>query len=309
MKRYILRKFILLIPLLAGITLITFAMLKLIPGDPVYSMIGERARPEAIEKIRKEIGGEQSFIQQYAGYISLLMRGELGKSLYTNRNISEDIMNKFPKTLLLAAAAMAIAIPAGLFLGALAATSRGGPVDRCVSVISAIGLSMPVFWTGLLLIILFSLKLRISPPSGTGLRYIALPALTLSFPAIAVFARITRTAVIDALSAPHIRTARAKGMSEIRIFVLHVLKNALIPILTVIGLEFGSYLNGAVLTETIFGWDGIGRFAMEGIVRRDYPVVLASIIFGSLVFVSVNIAVDIIHHKIDPRVSENGSPG
>ena len=303
MKDYLIKKMLLLVPLLFGITLLTFSLAKALPGDPVLSMVGERAQPEVIEKIRKEIGADKNIVEQYYGYLALLLRGEFGRSYYTNREVLHDIFLKFPNTLKLALAAMLIAVPLGTGLGFLSAYRKDTVTDRVISALSVTGLSVPVFWSGLLLMLFFSLELRMFPPSGTGdLRFLVLPALTLSLPALGTLARITRTTVLEVLDMPFIKTARAMGIREVRIQAGHVLKNALIPIVTVIGLDFGSYLNGAVLTETIFGWDGIGRFTMEGIIKRDYPVIMGCVIIGTFVFVAINMVVDMLYHSLDPRV-------
>jgi peptide/nickel transport system permease protein len=306
MKTYILKKLLLLIPLLLGITLLTFILTKALPGDPALSLVGERAHPEVIENIRKELGTDKNVLVQYYGYIKLLFKGEFGRSYYTNRKVFDDLLLKFPNTFKLALGAMVIAVPAGLFLGFLAAVRRDTLTDRLISSISAAGLSVPVFWSGLLMMLFFSLRLKLLPPSGTGdIRFLILPCITLSLPALAVISRVTRTSVIDVLGAPFVATARAKGMSEMKINVVHILRNALIPIITVIGLDFGSYLNGAVLTETIFGWDGIGRFTMEGIIKRDYPVIMGCVLTGTFLFVFINLLVDILYHYVDPRVRFN----
>jgi ABC-type dipeptide/oligopeptide/nickel transport system permease component len=297
-----------MIPLLLGITFITFSLTKALPGDPVFSMVGERSGPAIIEKIRKEIGADKSIIRQYIGYISLLSQGELGRSYYTNRKVVDDLGFKFPNTLLLACAAMLIAVPIGLLIGFIAALQRGRAADKIITMLSVSGISIPVFWSGLLLMLLFSLKLKILPPSGTGgLQYLVLPAITLSLPALATLIRVTRITVLDVMDMQFIRTARAKGIAESAINAIHIMKNALIPLVTVIGLEFGSYLNGAVLTETIFGWDGIGRYAMEGIIKRDYPVIMGCLLVGTIVFVLMNLIVDIIYHYADPRVRVHGT--
>jgi peptide/nickel transport system permease protein len=302
-KRYIIRKIILLIPLLFGITLLTFLLLKAIPGDPVLSLVGERAQPEVIENIRKELGINKGVISQYLGYIKLLLKGELGRSYYTQREVFDDLLIKLPNTLKLALCAMVIALPVGLLFGFISAYKKDSLIDRFVSLLSVTGLSLPVFWSGLLIMLFFSLKMKLFPPSGTGdLRFLVLPALTLSLPALATISRVTRTTVIEILTSPFIATAQAKGVKAIRITCIHVLKNALIPIITVVGLDFGSYLNGAVLTETIFGWDGIGRFTMEGIIKRDYPVIMGCVILGTVIFVFINAIVDIMYHYVDPRV-------
>ena len=308
MKRYVLKKIILLFPLLFGITLITFTLTNALPGDPVYSMVGERASPETIEKIRKEIGADKGVVRQYAGYVSLLLTGEMGRSYYTNREVLAEILTKLPNTIKLAAAAMCIAVPFGILFGLTSALKKNTSADRMITFFSIAGLSVPVFWSGLVLMLLFSLKLKLLPPSGTGdIRYLLLPALTLSLPALASIVRITRVSVLEVMDMQFVRTALAKGIKESRINMVHILKNAMVPVVTVIGLEFGSYLNGAVLTETIFGWDGIGRFTMEGIMKRDYPVIMGCIIVGTLIFVLINLLVDVIYYYLDPRVRVDGT--
>lgn len=308
MKGYVLKKIILLFPLLFGITLITFTLTKALPGDPVYSMVGERASPQTLEKIRKEIGADKGVVQQYFGYVSLLLTGEMGRSYYTNRKVLAEITAKLPNTLKLAAGAMCLAVPLGILLGLISALKKNTAADRMITFFSVAGVSVPVFWSGLVLMLLFSLKLRLLPPSGTGdLRYLLLPALTLSLPALASIVRVTRVSVLEVMDMQFVRTARAKGIKESRVNGVHILKNAMVPVVTVIGLEFGSYLNGAVLTETIFGWDGIGRFTMEGIMKRDYPVIMGCIIVGTLIFVLINLLVDVMYYYLDPRVRVDGT--
>ena len=303
MKIFLIKRLLLLIPLLFGISLFTFIFTKALPGDPVLSMVGERAQPEVIENIRKEIGADKPVLSQYMGYVKLLTKGEFGRSYYTNRKVFDDLLMKFPNTLKLAFGAMIIAVPVGLLFGLISALKKDTFTDRLISSISVTGLSVPVFWSGLLIMLLFSLRLKLLPPSGTGdIRFLILPAITLSLPSLAMLARVARATIIEILHMPFIATARAKGIREIKIDLVHLLKNALIPIVTVIGLDFGSYLNGAVLTETIFGWDGIGRFTMEGIMKRDYPVIMGCVLFGTIIFVIVNLIVDITYHYLDPRI-------
>jgi len=308
LKIYVFKKIALLFPMLFGITLITFTLTNALPGDPVYSMVGERANPQAIEKIRKEIGADKGVVRQYIGYVSLLLTGEMGRSYYTNRKVLDEIIAKLPNTLRLAACSMCIAVPFGILLGLLSAIRKNRISDRLITAFSITGLSVPVFWSGLMLMLLFSLKFKLLPPSGTGnLRYLLLPALTLSLPALASIVRVTRVSVLEVMDLPFVRTARAKGIKENKVNMVHILKNALIPVATVIGLEFGSYLNGAVLTETIFGWDGIGRFTMEGIMKRDYPVIMGCIIAGTMIFVIINLLVDVVYYYLDPRVRVDGT--
>lgn len=293
-----------------GITILTFSLTKALPGDPALSLVGERAKPEVIESIRRELKTDRNVFIQYTGYLTLLLKGEFGRSYYTNRDVMRDLIAKFPNTLLLASGAMLIAVPGGILLGFICALKRGSTIDRGISSVSIIGLSLPVFWSGLLIMLLFSLKLKMLPPSGMGdVRFLVMPAITLSLPALATLTRVSRTTLIDLFGMPYVRTARAKGISEYRVKLIHVFKNALIPLVTVVGLDFGSYLNGAVLTETIFGWDGIGRFAMEGIIKRDYPVIMGCIVIGTVVYVLINLFVDILYHYLDPRVRLYGKDG
>lgn len=306
-KAYILKRVVLLVPLLLGITLFAFFLLKSLPGDIVLSLVGERASQETIESIRKELGADKGFLQQYAGYLSLLARGDFGRSYYTNRDVLQDIIAKFPNTLRLAGAAMLLAVPGGVAAGFLSAYRRGRAAEKAVAVLSLGGLSVPLFWSALMIMLLFSLTLKLFPPSGTGgVGFLVLPALALSLPAASTLARVTRTTVMEVLRMPYVTTARAKGVRRLRIGGIHVLKNALIPIVTIIGLDFGSYLNGAVVTETIFGWDGIGRFTMEGILKRDYPVIMGCVLVGTVVFVLINLATDLLYHLLDPRVRLHG---
>ena len=300
---YLIKKLIITVFLLLGSVFITFALTKTLPGDPALSMVGQRASPQVIAAIRKQMGADRPFLVQYLDYVKLLSKGEMGRSYSTRKEVLGEIEQKFPNTMKLALAAMLLAAPFGLFFGFWAALKRGTPADTFLSSASIIGISVPVFFSGLLLMLLVSLRLRLVPPSGTGgIRFLVLPALTLSLPSAATLARVARTMVMETMDMPFVKTARAKGISLWRVNAVHILRNALIPIVTVMGLDFGSYLNGAVLTETIFGWDGIGRYAVEGIIRRDYPVVLGSILVGTCVFIVVNMFVDIAYHVLDPRV-------
>ena len=309
MISYLIRRLLFLIPTLLGITFITFLIVKSIPGDPVLGMVGERADPETIERIKKELGTERPFISQYAGYLGLLLKGEMGRSYYTNQKVGEAILEKFPNTLKLALGAIIISSITGILLGIFTAIKRGTVLDRLGSFLAIGGISLPVFWIGLILMLVFGLYLKLLPPSGMGegnLIYLVLPASTLAIPSGAYIARITRSMMLDVLSQPYIATARAKGLRGFSIIFRHALKNALIPIVTIIGLDFGSYLNGAVLTETIFGWDGLGRYAMDGIIKRDYPVIMGAVLVGTIVFVIINLIVDMSYTYLDPRVRVKG---
>jgi ABC-type dipeptide/oligopeptide/nickel transport system permease component len=305
MGPFIIKRIMLFIPTLLGITLITFLLLQALPGDPVQSMVGERANPETLARIRAGLGADRPLPLQYLGYLRLIVQGELGRSLYTNRGVADDLLEKFPNTLRLAFAAIAFASLGGIALGTLSAVNRGRLPDRISSIISIGGISLPVFWLGLALMLIFALHLRWLPPSGMGggdAAYLILPAVTLGTYSLASIARVSRSSLIESLSQPYVATARAKGLAERTVILKHALRNALIPVVTVIGLDLGSYLNGAVLTETIFGWDGLGRYALDGILKRDYPVIMGVVLFGAVVFVAMNLLVDISYHLIDPRV-------
>jgi ABC-type dipeptide/oligopeptide/nickel transport system permease component len=233
-----------------------------------------------------------------------VLRGDLGHSYVTNRPITQDIRERFPKTLQLAGAAMLLATVVGVTLGVLSARNPGGLADRFALGLAYVGVSFPVFWVGLLLILLFAVTLRWLPPSGYGsLRFLILPALTLGMRSIAFLARMTRSAMLEAMNADFVRTARAKGLGEWRVTLKHALRNALIPVITVLGLDFGSYLTGSILTETIFSWPGIGRYVVNAISRRDLPAIQGTVLFLSTVFVLVNLITDLAYAKADPRVS------
>jgi len=302
---YILKRVFLFIPTLLGITLITFMLMQSLPGDPVLAMVGERSTPETIARIRAELGQNRPLPLQYLGYLKLLSQFELGRSIHTNRKISDDLLQKFPNTLKLALAALLFASIVGISMGVFAAVNRGTAWDRLITLLSVGGISIPVFWLGLALMLLFALHLQWLPPSGMGNGsplYIILPAMTLGTFSLSYIARVTRSSMLESLSQPFIAAARAKGLSEAEVVLKHALKNSLIPIVTLIGLDLGSYLNGAVLTETIFGWDGLGRYALTGILGRDYPVIMGVVLFGAVIFVTINLLVDISYHFLDPRV-------
>jgi ABC-type dipeptide/oligopeptide/nickel transport system permease component len=276
-----------------------------LPGDPVTGMAGERANPETLARIRAELGQNRPLPLQYLGYLKLLITGELGRSYYTNRKVADDLVQKFPNTVKLAFVAMLFASVLGIGMGVFAAVKRGTNWDRLVTLLSVGGISIPVFWLGLALMLIFAFYLQWFPPSGMGngdLAHIVLPALTLGTFSLSYIARVTRSSMLESLSQPYIAAARAKGLSEAEVVLKHALKNSLIPVVTLIGLDLGSYLNGAVLTETVFGWDGLGRYALDGIMKRDYPVIMGVVLFGAVVFVTMNLLVDISYHFLDPRV-------
>jgi len=304
MTTFILRRLLLSIPTLFGVLVVAFLLLYVAPGDPVESMVGERADSATIVRLRAQLHLDDPLPKRFGHYVAGAVTGDLGNSYVTNRPITQDIRERFPKTLQLAGAAMLMATIIGITLGVLSARRPGGLVDRFARGRAVIGISLPGYWVGLLLILLFAVTLRWLPPSGYGsLRFLALPALTLGMRSIAFLARMTRSAMLEALNADFVRTAHAKGLSELAVTVKHALRNALIPIITVLGLDFGAYLTGSILTETIFSWPGIGRYVVNAISRRDLPAIQGAVLFLSTVFVIVNLITDLAYAKADPRVS------
>jgi ABC-type dipeptide/oligopeptide/nickel transport system permease component len=304
MTRFIVRRLLLAIPTLVGVLIVAFLLLYVAPGDPVMAMVGERADEETIARLRRELRLDEPIYKQFGHYVGGVVRGDLGRSYITNRPIQQDIRERFPKTLQLAGAAMLLAAVVGITLGILSAWRPGGLIDRFALGLAYLGVSFPVFWVGLLLILLFAVTLRWLPPSGFGgWEYLILPALALGMRSIAFLARMTRSAMLEALGSDFVRTARAKGLTERTVIARHALRNALIPIITVLGLDFGSYLTGSILTETIFSWPGLGRYVVNAIARRDLPAIQGSVLFLSAVFVMVNLITDLAYAKADPRVS------
>lgn len=297
------RRALLAIPTLFGVLVVVFLLLYVAPGDPVQSMVGERADAETIARLRAELRLDDPLPMQFVHYASGVVRGDLGRSYITNRPIIDDIKERFPRTILLATAAMLLAIVTGVTIGVLAALRPDGWFDRLALAFTYLGISFPVYWIGLLLIVLFAVMLRWLPASGYGgWQFLILPALALGSRSIAYLARISRGAMLEVLNADFVRTARAKGLSEWTVIVRHALRNALIPVVTVIGLDFGAYLTGSILTETIFSWPGIGRYVVQAISRRDLPAVQGTVLFLSVVFVVVNVVTDVVYRKVDPRV-------
>jgi peptide/nickel transport system permease protein/oligopeptide transport system permease protein len=303
MTAFILRRVLLAIPTLFGVLVVAFLVLQVAPGDPVAAMVGERADSATVARLRAQLHLDEPLIKRFGLYVGDIAKGDLGRSYVTDRPITRDIKERFPKTLQLAGAAMLLAAIIGVTLGILSAANPGGFVDRFALGLAYIGISFPVYWVGLLLILLFAVKLHWLPPSGFGgIKFLILPAITLGMRSIAFLARMTRSAMLDALGADFFRTARAKGMREGLITIRHGFRNALIPVITVLGLDFGAYLTGSILTETIFGWPGIGRYVVNAIARRDLPAIQGSVLFLSAVFVLVNLITDLAYAKADPRV-------
>ncbi len=304
MVSFILRRLLLAIPTLFGVLVIVFLLLYVAPGDPVQEMVGERADPETVARLRAELRLDDPLHKQFFHYAGGVVQGDLGKSYITRRPILQDIRERFPKTLQLAGAAMLLASVIGITIGILSARVPGGWFDRISLGVAYLGISFPVYWVGLILILVFAVMLRWLPPSGYGgIEYLILPALALGSRSIAFLARVTRSAMLDVLGSDFVRTARAKGQREGVVVTRHALRNALIPIITVLGLDFGYYLTGSILTETIFSWPGLGRYVVNAIARRDLPAIQGSVLFLSTVFVLVNLLTDLAYAKADPRVA------
>ena len=305
MTTFILRRLLLSVPTLFGVLVVAFLLLYVAPGDPVESMVGERADSATIARLREQLHLDDPLPTRFGHYVASAVTGDLGRSYITNRPITQDIRERFPKTLQLAGAAMLLATIIGITLGVLSARRPGGVADRFALGLAYLGISFPVYWVGLLLILLFAVTLRWLPPSGYGsLRFLALPALTLGMRSIAFLARMTRSAMLEALNADFVRTARAKGLSEWVVTVKHALRNALIPIITVLGLDFGAYLTGSILTETIFSWPGIGRLTLSAINNRDYALVQGCLLCIGLTYVAVNFLTDLVYSALNPRIRQ-----
>ncbi|HYT83785.1 MAG TPA: ABC transporter permease [Gemmatimonadales bacterium] len=298
------RRLLSTIPTLFGVLVVAFLLLNVVPGDPVAEMVGERADSATIARLRAELRLDDPLPVQFGHYLWGVVRGDLGRSYITQRSVLGDLVERFPKTLQLALSAMVLAATCGITLGVVASVRPGGAVDRFSMLLAYVGVSFPVYWVGLLLILLFGVALRWLPPSGYGgVAFLVLPALTLGTRSIAVLARMTRAAMLDVLSSDFVRTARAKGLSEARVVGRHALRNALLPVITVLGLDVGNYLTGSILTETIFSWPGVGRYVLLAIEKRDLPAVQGSILFLSVIFVLVNLITDLLYAKADPRVA------
>ncbi len=303
MFAYILRRLLMLVPVLFGVTLVAFSLLHMVPGDPAEVLGGQEATKEDLERIRREFGLDQPLAVQYVRFVGNAVRGELGISIQTRHNVRELLLQRLGFTLQLSLVSILIAAALGLLAGIVSATRQYSIFDTSSMLAALFGISMPIFWLGLLLILVFSVKLRLLPSGGTGeLRHLVLPAIALGSASAALIARMTRASMLEVTRQDYIRTARATGYSERVVVFRHALKNAMIPVLTVVGLEFGTMLGGAVLTETVFSLPGIGRLLVEGIFARDYPVVQGAMILVATTFVLVNLLTDIAYAFFDPRI-------
>jgi peptide/nickel transport system permease protein len=331
MLRYTLRRLLALIPVLAGVSVIVFLFLHLIPGDPASAMLGEHATPEGLVQLRAAYGLDEPWPTQYAMFIGHVLRGDLGRSIRDNQPIIDQLGQRFPATAELAIMAMLIAVLVGLPAGIISAFRRGSIFDHASVLVALGGVSMPIFWLGLMLAWFFGVQLKILPFSarldtgvrftpitnflildsilrgdlvvlGQSIRHLLLPAVALSTVPMAIIARMTRGAMIEVLNQDYVRTARSKGLHDRVVVGSHAFRNALLPVVTVVGLQVGTLLSGAILTETIFSWPGIGRWIFESIQFRDYPVVQSMTLVIALIFVVANLLVDLSYAWLDPRV-------
>ena len=332
MLRFLLTRLSLVIPTFFGMTLLAFFLIRLVPGDPIETLAGERGiDPMRHEMLRKEYGLDRPIMVQYGIYISRVLHGDLGKSMITQAPVLSEFGALFPATIELALCAIIFALVVGIPAGIIAAVRRNSIFDHGVMGVSLTGYSMPIFWWGLLLILLFSVQLGWTPVSGrisvqyfiepvtgfltvdallsgekgafkSAVSHLILPTIVLGTQPLAIIARMTRSAMLEVLGEDYIRTARAKGLSAIRVIALHALRNALIPVVTVIGLQVGVLFTGAILTETIFSWPGVGKWLIEAISRRDYPVLQGGVLLLGLVVMAVNLLVDVTYGVINPRI-------
>jgi dipeptide transport system permease protein len=332
MLRFILTRLSLIIPTFIGITLVAFFLIRLVPGDPIETMAGERGiDPARHEQLKKDFGFDQPLLVQYGIYVGRVLQGDLGKSIVTRESVLTEFLSLFPATVELGVCAILFALLLGIPAGILAAVRRNSIFDHGVMGLSLTGYSMPIFWWGLILILLFSVQFGLTPVSGridvlyyiepvtgfllidsllsedegafrSAVEHLILPTIVLGTIPLAVIARMTRSAMLEVLGEDYIRTAKAKGLSHFRIVSLHALRNAMIPVVTVIGLQVGVLFTGAILTETIFSWPGIGKWLIEAIFRRDYPILQGGLLLVGAIVMAVNLLVDLTYGLINPRI-------
>jgi peptide/nickel transport system permease protein len=332
MLSFIIRRILILIPTLLGVTIIIFLMLRITPGDPAELLLGERATPEALDAMREYLGLKEPLYVQYGMFIKRVCKFDLGETIWSRQKVSIEIKERFPATIELAVVAMGISCFFGIILGIISATKQYSWFDYLSMITSLFGVSMPVFWLGLMLMLIFSLGLGWFPMSGRisvdtdlkiitnfyvldavlqgnwaalkdSLMHLALPALALSTIPLAIVARMTRSSMLEVLRQDYIRTAKAKGLSQAKIVLKHALRNGLIPVVTVVGLQFGLLMGGAILTETVFAWPGVGKWLFDGVVKRDYMVIQGGTLLVATTFILVNLAVDVLYAIINPRIS------
>ena len=303
MLRFFVRRLLWTLPVVFGVATLVFLLIHLIPGDPAQVMLGDAAPPEDVAALRHRLGLDRPLGIQYAAFLGGVVRGDFGQSMRTNQPVRQAIAERLPATIELAVAALVVAIVMGIPLGTVAAVRARTSVDHAATVVALLGISIPNFWLGPILAWVFSIGLGWFPVSGRGtLGHLVLPAVTLGASLAAVLARITRASVIEELREVYVLAARARGLSRLRTVVHHAFRNSLIPIVTVLGLQVGSVLTGAVITETIFAWPGVGRLLIQSITFRDYPLVQGCVLLIALTYVAVNLLVDLVYGLLDPRI-------
>lgn len=312
MAQYILRRLLLMIPVAFLVTIIVFVLLRMAPGDPVLVFAGEERDPVTLDAIRREYGLDQPLPVQYVAWLQHAVQGDLGRSLRTRQPVLEAITERLPKTLELGGAALLLSITIALIVGTIAALKRNSPLDLIATGFTIAGVSLPNFYLGIILILVFALAIRVFPPGGyadfaespiDNLKRLVLPAITLATASTAVNLRQVRSSLLDVLTQDYLRTARAKGLRERTVILTHAMKNGLIPVVTIFGLQIGALIEGAIITETIFFWPGVGRLAVDSITGRDYPVVQAIVLMSALSFMVSTLVVDVLYAWLDPRIS------
>jgi peptide/nickel transport system permease protein len=314
MTTYILRRLLFAIPVLVGASFLVFVSIRWVPGDPAVAIAGENATPELIAQVRQNMGLDEPLLVQYGIYLQHMARGDMGNSVRSRLPVTDEIAIRLPRTLQLASLSLLLAAVIGIPIGVISATRANTWVDGGSMIFALLGVSMPIFWLGLMLIVLFAVTLPrwlgldgpILPPTGTGTwKHMVMPVIALAANSMAIQARMTRACMLEVLRADYIRTARAKGLAEWKVIYKHALRNALVPIVTIIGLQFGTLLGGAVLTETVFAWPGIGKLLIDAISFRDYPIIQGTVLVITVGFVLVNLLVDVLYAYLDPRIRYN----
>ena len=302
MSGYILKRLVLVIPVLFGVSIVAFLMSHLVPGDPVVVMLGERATAEDADRLREELGFNDPLHVQYLRYVGGVVQGDLGTSIRSGQPVLDEIVERFPSTLTLTFSAVVVATVVGITLGVAASVARSSWVDSAIMGVVLLGISVPTFWSGILMILLFGLYLEWLPIVGTGPVSLVMPTIVLAAPAAAVLARITRSTMLEVLGVDFVRSARAKGLHERVVVVRHVLPNALIPVITIIGLQFGGLLSGSVIVESVFTRPGLGRYTITAIQSRDFPQIQGIVLVVAAIYVIVNLGVDLLYAVFDPRI-------
>lgn len=303
MLRFTIRRLLLTVPVLLGVATLVFSLLHLVPGDPALAMLGESASASDVDELRVKLGLDKPLPAQYAQFVTGLAKGDLGTSFRYNTPVASEIGARLPRTMQLAGASVLVAVCLAIPLGVIGGLFRGTAIDQAAMTVSLLGISMPNFWLGPLLAIFFSVSLGWLPVSGTGSwQHLVLPAVTLGAALSAVLARMTRASIIEELRELYVLAARARGLSKARAVLFHALRNSLIPVVTILGLQVGAVLTGTIITETIFAWPGVGRLLIQAINFRDYPLVQGCILFIALTYVMVNLLVDLAYGWLDPRI-------